>query len=382
MTFYRNPWARWAALGCLLMLITACKPNPQNDIPYFQAFIQENNHRIADDPYISSTVRPGDKMYEILVNIQRGNWPLVEELLIPLVESEDPEAMVWYARIHINNINKRRDILLMLNQSLAKGNPHAYFRLSSKAFECLYYLKSSTLSSDVAESLGIESVNGGRNCSDEYFNLAIKGFEQLAEQGDLRAQYFLLQQKQWDQSTKTREQYLNELIRFAKAHYYQPLMDYIDTILTKETPSSQLKSKNKELEDFAIKLLTVAANNNYIPAVTKIIEYKIRSIDKDDVLFDHGINLGSHVSITWKMLFFANDRYQNVLTEEEKYYYALLHNMITGNDRYSNIINNENSGISIKEKNELKLKAIDKYKTITPMVYIDGFTHRMNWVEK
>ncbi|WP_261384455.1 hypothetical protein [Vibrio metschnikovii] len=30
MTSYRNPWARWAALGCLLMMITACKPNPQD----------------------------------------------------------------------------------------------------------------------------------------------------------------------------------------------------------------------------------------------------------------------------------------------------------------------------------------------------------------
>ncbi|WP_261802216.1 hypothetical protein [Vibrio metschnikovii] len=30
MTSYCNPWARWAALGCLLMMITACKPNPQD----------------------------------------------------------------------------------------------------------------------------------------------------------------------------------------------------------------------------------------------------------------------------------------------------------------------------------------------------------------
>ena len=362
MTLYRSPWARWAALGCLLMMITACKPNPQNDIPYFQAFIQENSHRIADDPYISSTVRPGDKMYEILVNIQHGKHLLAEKQLKILLDDNDPDALFWYGKMTFgDSILTAKPAVNMFHRAVDKGNPYAALMLEPSNFGCLFYKQ---------------------ECDDKWLNIAIENFEQLAEQGDLCAQYFLLQQKQWDQSTKTREQYLNEVIRFAKAHYYQPLMDYIDTILTKETPSSQLKSKNKELEDFAIKLLTVAANDNYIPAVTKIIEYKIRSIDKDDILFDRGINLGSHVSITWKMLFFANDRYNNVLTEEEKYYYALLHNMITGNDRYSNILNNKNSGISIKEKNELKLKAIDKYKTITPMVYIDGFTHRMNWVEQ
>ncbi|WP_072671310.1 hypothetical protein [Vibrio injensis] len=380
MTFYRNPWARWVALGCLLMMITACKPNPQNDIPYFQAFIQENNHRIADDPYISSTVRPGDKMYEILVNIQRGNWPLVEELLIPLVESEDPEAMVWYARIHINNINKRRDILLMLNQSLAKGNPHAYFRLSSQAFECLYYLKSSTLSSDVAESLGIESVNGGRNCSDEYFNLAIKGFEQLAEQGDLRAQYFLLQQKQWDQSTKTREQYLNEVIRFAKAHYYQPLMDYIDTILILPQGSNKYQSKTPEQNQLALELLTIAANHNYTPAINKLIQIKRSYIKKNNDLIQQGVQLGSTKTISRKYTLFTD--FVDLYPSQEQYFDALLFKKLTDNNRLIGFFEFDGLKLADKEKQAIEYDVDTFIKTITPMVYIDGFTHQFNWVEQ
>lgn len=380
MTFYRNPWARWVALGCLLMMITACKPNPQNDIPYFQAFIQENNHRIADDPYISSTVRPGDKMYEILVNIQRGNWPLVEELLIPLVESEDPEAMVWYARIHINNINKRRDILLMLNQSLAKGNPHAYFRLSSQAFECLYYLKSSTLSSDVAESLGIESVNEGRNCSDEYFNLAIKGFEQLAEQGDLRAQYFLLQQKQWDQSTKTREQYLNEVIRFAKAHYYQPLMDYIDTILILPQGSNKYQSKTPEQNQLALELLTIAANHNYTPAINKLIQIKRSYIKKNNDLIQQGVQLGSTKTISRKYTLFTD--FVDLYPSQEQYFDALLFKKLTDNNRLIGFFEFDGLKLADKEKQAIEYDVDTFIKTITPMVYIDGFTHQFNWVEQ
>ncbi|WP_139299864.1 sel1 repeat family protein [Vibrio injensis] len=362
------------------MMITACKPNPQNDIPYFQAFIQENNHRIADDPYISSTVRPGDKMYEILVNIQRGNWPLVEELLIPLVESEDPEAMVWYARIHINNINKRRDILLMLNQSLAKGNPHAYFRLSSQAFECLYYLKSSTLSSDVAESLGIESVNGGRNCSDEYFNLAIKGFEQLAEQGDLRAQYFLLQQKQWDQSTKTREQYLNEVIRFAKAHYYQPLMDYIDTILILPQGSNKYQSKTPEQNQLALELLTIAANHNYTPAINKLIQIKRSYIKKNNDLIQQGVQLGSTKTISRKYTLFTD--FVDLYPSQEQYFDALLFKKLTDNNRLIGFFEFDGLKLADKEKQAIEYDVDTFIKTITPMVYIDGFTHQFNWVEQ
>ena len=78
---------------------------------------------------------------------------------------------------------------------------------------------------------------------------AIEMFKQKAKQGDLRAQYFLLRMLKLDgsviehetyfsnnynfmHSAETRQHYLKEVIRFAENHYYQPLMDYVDTILT------------------------------------------------------------------------------------------------------------------------------------------------------
>ncbi|MGT0150354.1 hypothetical protein ACT691_16590 [Vibrio metschnikovii] len=60
MIFYRNS-VRWAALGCLLIMITACKPNPQDDILIFRHLFKKIAISIADDLIFPVTVRPGDK---------------------------------------------------------------------------------------------------------------------------------------------------------------------------------------------------------------------------------------------------------------------------------------------------------------------------------
>ncbi|EKO3791285.1 sel1 repeat family protein [Vibrio metschnikovii] len=379
MTFYRNPWARWAALGCLLIMITACKPNPQDDIPYFQAFIQENSHRIADDPYISSTVRPGDKMYEILVNIQHRKWDLAEQGLLPLIEEENSDAMVWYALMLLLDHNKRREVTHLFYQSLALGNPYAALSLSKGSYACAY-LGSGTLSSQVAKSLGIDDPSAQKICTDDYYARAVELFKPLASKGDLRAQYFLLQQKQWDQSTKTREQYLNEVIRFAKAHYYQPLMDYIDTILTKKELRAQLRSESEELEAMAVSLLTIAAQYNYTPAINKLIDYNKKQININDGLFEQGIKLGSTKTISRKYTLFTD--FVDLYPSQEQYFDALLFKKLADNNRLIEFFEFDGLKLADKEKKAIEDDVDTFIKTITPMVYIDGFTHRRNWVEQ
>ncbi|EKO3791284.1 sel1 repeat family protein [Vibrio metschnikovii] len=366
MTSYRNPWARWAALGCLLIMITACKPNPQDDIRYFQAFIQENSHRIAGDPYISSTVRPGDKMYEILVNIQHSKWDLAEQGLLPLIEEENSDAMVWYALMLLLDHNKRREVTHLFYQSLALGNPYAALSLSKGSYACAY-LGSGTLSSQVAKSLGIDDPSAQTICTDDYYARAVELFKPLASKGDLRAQYFLLQQKQWEQSTKTREQYLNEVIRFAKAHYYQPLMDYIDTILIRPQGSNKYQSKTPEQYDLAVQLLTIASNNNYIPAINWL--ENISDSDDRNKLRNRALKLGSISMMSH--LYYSYDG-----LSKESYFYNLLYKKLTGEYKVSWELPSK----AIQD--EVKIEVDEFLKTITPMVYIDGFTHRRNWVEK
>ncbi|HHC7366015.1 TPA: hypothetical protein ACN30O_004618 [Vibrio parahaemolyticus] len=84
-----------STLVCVVLTlgVVACSkaPDPQNDIPLFKAFIAENIDKVSDDLYISSAVKPGDKMYEFLKYVQPGSG---RNLLIQsLVDDGDPEAM-------------------------------------------------------------------------------------------------------------------------------------------------------------------------------------------------------------------------------------------------------------------------------------------------
>ncbi|MCG6229510.1 tetratricopeptide repeat protein, partial [Vibrio furnissii] len=162
--------------------------------------------------YISSTVKPGDKLYDILVNIQHGDTHSAYEKLMVLVDKNDYEAQFLVAKmIYQASSQSIARAIKLYKQSANQGNPYAYYELSPLGKGCLAYF-------------------GKKTCTDENFNKAIELFKSLAEKGDLRAQYFLLKQQELDQSKETRAQYIQEVIRFSQYHYYQPLMDYVNTI--------------------------------------------------------------------------------------------------------------------------------------------------------
>ncbi|ENM3789739.1 sel1 repeat family protein, partial [Vibrio cholerae] len=202
MKFFQS--ARLVLLLSIVVGLMACKLNPQDDIALFQPFITENINKKSADPYISSTVKPGDKMYDILVNIQHGRHDIASSKLQSLIEGNDSDAMVWYAKlIYRASVNNRPKALSLYQKAMDNGNPYAYIMLSPGLI-----------------SSGCVSYFGEKNCTLEHFNKAIELFKPLAAQGDLRAQYFLLQQQELDKSKETRAQYIQEVIRFSKNHYY------------------------------------------------------------------------------------------------------------------------------------------------------------------
>ncbi|EJL6742558.1 sel1 repeat family protein, partial [Vibrio cholerae] len=235
---YPNRIARFVLLLSIVVGLMACKPNPQDDISLFQPFITENINKKSADPYISSTVKPGDKMYDILVNIQHGDIKPAYEKLMVLVDKNDYEAQFWVAKmIYQASSQSIARAINLYKQSSNQGNPYAYYELSPLGKGCLAYF-------------------GKKTCTDENLNKAIELFKPLAAQGDLRAQYFLLQQQELDKSKETRTQYIHEVIRFSKNHYYQPLMDYVNNILTRPQGKFKYEAKTPELYQLAIQLLT------------------------------------------------------------------------------------------------------------------------------
>ncbi|BEI25145.1 hypothetical protein KKIDH5335_34770 [Vibrio fluvialis] len=348
--------------------LVSCKPNPQDDIALFQPFITENINKKSADPYISSTVKPGDKMYEILVNIQHGQWDVAEGGLLSLIDEGNPDAMLWYARMLLLDNNKRREVINLIFKSLTLGNPYAALAIAKNSHACAY-LGTGSLDSQVAQSLGISDPNSAQLCTDDNFQKAIELFKPLSEKGDLRAQYFLLKQQELDQSKETRAQYIQEVIRFSQNHYYQPLMDYVNTILIYSPSKGKSESKTVEQYQLAIDLLTIAANNNYIPAVNDLAYYlKETSKEESERLRNLALKLGSTSAVEYKY-------HRSHEGSENKYFYNALYKGLSGKYAFDVHTLNEEEKAKVNEKVKLFMK------DITPMVYIDGFTRRNDWVD-
>ncbi|MBL4240708.1 sel1 repeat family protein [Vibrio fluvialis] len=351
MKFFQS--ARLILLLSIMIGLVACKPNPQDDIAMFRPFIAENINKRSDDPYISSTVKSGDKMYEILVNIQHGRHDIAANQLQAMIEDNDSDAMVWYAKlIYRSSVNNIPQALSLYKKAMDDGNPYAYIMLSPGLI-----------------SSGCVSYFGEKNCTLEHFNKAIGLFKPLAAQGDLRAQYFLLQQKYLDKSKETREQYIQEVIRFSQVHYYQPLMDYVNTILIYSPSKGKSESKTVEQYQLAIDLLTIAANNNYIPAVNDLAYYlKETSKEESGRLRNLALKLGSTSAVKYKY-------HRSHEGSENKFFYNALYKGLSGKYAFDVHTLSEEEKAKVNEKVKLFMK------DIAPMVYIDGFTSRDDWVD-
>lgn len=363
---YPNRLTRFVLLLSIMIGLVACKPNPQDDIALFQPFITENINKKSADPYISSTVKPGDKMYDILVNIQHGKWSVAKSGLLVLIEEGNSDAMLWYAKMILLDNNKRREVTNLIFKSLTSGNPYAALAIAKNSLACAY-LGSGSLDSQVVKSLGISDPNSARLCTDDNFQKAIELFKPLAAQGDLRAQYFLLQQQELDQSKETRAQYIQEVIRFSQAHYYQPLMDYVNTILTRPQGKDKYEARTTEQYNLAIDLLTIASNNNYIPAIKRLLE-----VDLDEEIFTKRMEQLTRLGSTFEIY----ENYFNSQDEYERYYYSMLFKQLTGDNKLSSSYRATED--EVKMINEKIEKVIS---SMTPMVYIDGFTSRDDWVD-
>ncbi|MGF1910109.1 hypothetical protein L4C38_11745 [Vibrio kasasachensis] len=364
----------------ITFVLTACTPDPQDDIPLFKQYIERNINKTSDDPYISALVKPGDALYEFLLLMQQGRGAL--EPLEPLIEQGNTEAMVWMGRTNSNDINVRGETIALLGRAMQAGDPFAALALSSGGEECWEFGKSS-LSTSVANALGEEVPSDIETCSKENWKVAMQGFQELADDGDLRSQYFILTMKriqQPDDSREAHEFYIKEIIRFAEGHYYRPMMDYVHSLFEAKGKSRQLTGKTPELEKMSIDLLTIAANYNYIPAITFLIEYRQDAISKDDPLFDRGIKLGSGMSIKWKTMLFTKKN-RKTLTPREIYHDALIYKYISDDD-YILDYKYEEGTLTDEEKALIEKEAKIAASEITPMVYLDRFTLRTDWVER
>ncbi len=216
------------------------------------------------DPYISSTYRPGDPLYEPVLAIQRERWDIAKKLLQPLVEQGNADAMYWLAHISGGSIYAGKEIARLFRKSAELGNPYAALRLDVSSEDCSLYLRG--------------------YCDPKWGKLGRKLLQERAEKGDKKAEYYLLQ---YDENSS--EEVHKELERLvtenAKNHYYQPLIrmmiDYnSQSYLTYFQKSKELSNKKRKLIS---EIALLAVNNNFPPAMYNIF-YNMSDVYEDNVL--------------------------------------------------------------------------------------------------
>ncbi|OOF23019.1 hypothetical protein BZJ19_13995 [Salinivibrio proteolyticus] len=360
-------------LSLSMSILTGCKEkaiNPEDDIPLFKDFIEKNINKIADDPYISSTVRPENEMYDVLLDLQRGTpWSKEEEdRFNRLIEKGNAHATILYSRLTLNDISEKSVAVSRLAKLMSEGNPYAAYWLSNRSYRCRAHLGSRSLGNKVANDLGLDTSYDNKYCTEEIYQKAVEGFKKLAAEGDLRAQYFLLKEKGLDKSVGKREEYIKEVIRFSEAHYYKPLIDYIDS-LQKQT-NDGVVFRSEKLEKLAFYLLKVASNNNYIPAMGAVMYYE-RNSDDNNKLYKRMKMLGGKCYF-WAMF---EDKSEE-MGEKEKYCHALLFEKIY----QKNILFSFNSDWPGRNDYDERICNIEKeIAEMKPMIYIDYFTRIDNW---
>ncbi|HFI9399411.1 TPA: sel1 repeat family protein [Vibrio parahaemolyticus] len=222
--------------------------------------------------------------------------------------------------------------------------------------------------------MGSDTSYESKICSTENFAKAVEGFEKLAKQGDLLAQYFLLKQKEWDKSEETRADYIQEIIRFSEAHYYQPLMDYVETILYYSKEAQKDVSNTQEQYDLAVQLLTIASNNSYIPAIESLINVNSKLV-KDAPLYMSLLKLGSPEYYASRFYTFENE-----YSEREKICFAFAYEKVTGDSKFFIWLNDESQ--KLRQQGVLEEESECSFKKTAAMVYIDGFTQREHWRDR
>ncbi|WP_038181607.1 hypothetical protein [Vibrio rhizosphaerae] len=326
----------------------------------------EESQPFNPDPYISSTYRPGDPLYEPLLYIQRHRQGKAEELLKPLVEQGNPDAMYWLAQITYDDSYYSSGPAAKLFQKSAElGNPYAALRLDSNDRECQMFMSG--------------------YCDQKWGKLGRKLLQERAEKGDKKAEYYLLQYD--ENSSEEVHKKLEQLVtENAKNHYYQPLMRMtIDYEKRWYYPYFDRKSQQSEEEILILSKLTkLMINNNYPPAFERALAYI--SIYSKDYL-KKTIQRSNLLSSRYFLCTYSYPELKEHTREDilKSAACAIGDDMITENDKDRNLSLYEYSlyekKISPLTKEEVisaRKSARELIKNKQPIIYIDEMNPRVD----
>ncbi|WP_221049761.1 hypothetical protein [Shewanella carassii] len=331
------------------------------DLSYSHQPILENKELLAlaaksqpnPDIYASSFIKPDNPLFSGLYKLQLQQDRAASGELAAFAVIDNPEGMYWYglASLGLNILSS--DAPSMIERSAKLGNPYAMKKLiptKDKENPCHFYLAGF--------------------CDRSWAGKAQQAFEEMAKNNptDVRARY-------------AASKALDRAAEAAKGKYYAPLTSLI-RIYVNESEVHILSAE--EIRQLA-QLLTLAANDNFVPAIRLLaVRTFTDTIGYSKSIFwaEKAMQLGSDSTSS---IYFRNKKMFNK-TSDRNYLlrvlpYAYVSNDYFGNKTVLDLLNHDVSKIDrpfveaeLSDATEEAKKIIEK---ITPVVYIDElFDHR------
>lgn len=202
----------------------------------------------------ANTFQRSDPIFEAIIAIQQERWGEARELLTPLAEQGNADALFW-----LGDLTYRRNAFSgwegaeLFEKSAKLGNPYAAIKLSPRY-----------------NSPGCER-RMGSYCKEKWGELGLDILRKKADAGDIKAAYaYLLYTRFDDGSFDYFEKFLDVVKRGIEIKYYRPLRHLVDMYQTREhlNPyNSDIIPLEEEDRKILAKLLMVAAENNDIPSI-------------------------------------------------------------------------------------------------------------------
>ena len=331
------------------------------DLSYSHQPILENKELLAlaaksqpnPDIYASSVIKPDNPLFSGLYKLQRLQYQAASSELAAFASSDNSKGMYWYglASLGLNILSS--DAPSMIERSAKLGNPYAMKKLVPTKDEeniCHFYL------------VGF--------CDRSWADKAQQAFEERVKNNptDVQARY-------------AASKALDRAAEAARNKYYAPLTDLVVEYMDTHRSNVRTVEENRKLAQ----LLTLAANNNFVPAMNMLaMRAFVDTIGYSKSIFwaEKAMLLGSDSTSS---IYFRNKEMFNKTSDREYLVralpYAYVANDYFGDDAILRFLKDDVSKIEkpfvkaelFNAKEEAK-KIIEK---ITPVVYIDElFDHR------
>ncbi|MBO2686644.1 hypothetical protein [Shewanella algae] len=348
-----------ATFSALLAVFTYLYIN--RDLSYSHQPILENKELLAlaaksqpnPDIYASSVIKPDNPLFSGLYKLQRLQYQAASSELAAFASSDNSKGMYWYglASLGLNILSS--DAPSMIERSAKLGNPYAMKKLVPTKDEeniCHFYL------------VGF--------CDRSWADKAQQAFEERVKNNptDVQARY-------------AASKALDRAAEAARNKYYAPLTDLVVEYMDTHRSNVRTVEENRKLAQ----LLTLAANNNFVPAMNMLaMRAFVDTIGYSKSIFwaEKAMLLGSDSTSS---IYFRNKEMFNKTSDREYLVralpYAYVANDYFGDDAILRFLKDDVSKIEkpfvkaelFNAKEEAK-KIIEK---ITPVVYIDElFDHR------